>query len=553
MKKNRFLFILLFTTIFSVVSCDLSMGGNSSQQNGETANVSSSLDVEESSNQQLEEAEQYTYESVTEGVKLLKYKGEYKTLIDIPETIEGKKVVSIAKGCFVKEEDGVRQKKKTKSSDNVDNEKSDISTYAIDDNIKEIEDGAFEENSTFLTNNISKPDGWKEETMQGSGKDGTGNVYYDTLDKDTIVSKGIVYLKNKLRGGIIVARCLTQRKEVEIPSMVDGEKVVDIGNGAFSYNNKIEKITLPSTIGEVFKNAFSYCSNLKEIIFESENLSRLMTNSFEGCTSLEVVKLPTNCTYLAPKAFANCGNIDKIYMPFSMVHIAENSFDNTTIGELIYNGTEEQFKKIKLGSDVAELLSKTKIQYAASQEKVVLTRLDSINDYADNTFVEFEGVITGFYDPKGVYVTDPITGFSIWCFNSNRLPFYDVEYVGRKVKVSGDKIHYIGQLEVAHAEIELVGEEKVEVKPIELDLTDENLNISDYLGYYVVVRGKVVEKVGKCTYLENSDIYLFAFYPWFNSLSVSVGDTIEVTGWVHVYNQVSEVLYDSRLIKIIEE
>jgi SAM-dependent methyltransferase len=181
------------------------------------------------------------------------------------------------------------------------------------------------------------------------------------------------------------------------------------------------------------------------------------------------------------------------------------------------------------------------------------TRYKFENVYADNTFVEFEGVITGFYDPKGVYVTDPITGFSIWCFNSNRLPFNDVEYVGRKVKVSGDKIHYIGQLEVAHAEIELVGEEKVEVKPIELDLTDENLNISDYLGYYVVVRGKVVEKVGKCTYLENSDIYLFAFYPWFNSLYISVGDTVEVTGWVHVYNQVSEVLYDSRLIKIIEE
>lgn len=557
MKKNRLKLFPLIALLFSVVSCDLVPSDFLSSLNQlisripfvsyENSIISGSTSVE----QEEIEKSNYIYTIEDKGINLIKYNGEYTALIDIPEIIDGKKVVSIMKGCFVRDNKVARSVKRANSSDDVDNEKTDISTYVISSNIETIEDGAFEENSTFLTDSATKPNGWKESSMQGSGKEGTGNVYYDTLDKDTIVSKGIVYLKNKQRGGIIVARCLTQRKQVEIPSLVDGEKVVDIGNGAFSYNDKIEKVTLPSTIGEVFRNAFSYCSNLKEIVFESSNLSRLMTNSFEGCTSLQVVKLPENCTYLAPRAFGECGNIEKIYMPFSMVHIAENAFYNTTIGELNYSGTEEQFKKIKLGADVAELLSNTKIIYATEQKKVVLNHLDEINDYEDNTFVEFEGIITGYYNQKGVYVTDPETKFSIWCFNSNELPFYDVEYVGRKVKVKGDKIHYIGQLEVAHAEIELVGEEKFVVEPIEIDLADKNINYEEYLGYYVVVRGTVSEVLNKSIYLEGSDIYLYAFYHWPGSLTVYPGTTIEVTGWVHIYNQIYEVMYDSRLMQIL--
>lgn len=551
--KTKNLLLKLLTTICFVFlvlagsSCSLSM--SNSKDTNLSSHDNSTLD---SSDINAENSE-YSYEVSASGVKLLKYNGEYKTLIDIPEEIDGKKVVSIAKGCFVKEKNTIKSIKKTKSSDEVDNETSDISTYAIDDNVETIEDGAFDENSTFLTDNITKPEGWKESSMQGSGKEGTGNVYYDTQDQDTIVSKGIVYLKNRLIGGLIVARCLTQSKEVEIPDLVDGEKVIDIGNGAFSYNNNIEKVTLPYTIGEVFKNAFSYCTNLKEVIFESENLSRLMMNSFKGCESLEIIKLPKNCTYLASYAFADCGNIDKIYMPFSMTNIKEYAFSNTTISEIIYSGTQEQFGKIKMGTDVVELFSQTKIIYATEQNKVVLSSLNEINNYDDNTFVEFEGIVTGYYNQKGVYVTDPIDGYSILCFNSNNLPYYDVEYVGRKVKVSGDKIHYIGQLEVAHAEIELIGEEKYEITLIELDLTDKNLNINDYLGYYVVVKGKVTEIFNKFTYLEGCNTYLFAYYRWPESLTVMVGDTIEVVGWVHVYNQNYEIMYDTRLIKIIEQ
>lgn len=545
MKKKFFLIIPLIAIFFSIIGCN----------QGEQTNDNSTSQDQDST--VVEKNPEYEYEIINNEIKLIKYVGEYRTLIEIPDTIDGKKVSTIGEGCFVKVKNTTRRQRKNKSSndnyseENNDNEISDNSTYLINSNIENIEDGAFDENSTFITENQSKPDGWKDTTMQGSGKDGSGNVYYNTQKDDTIVSKGIVYLKDSKRGGIIVARCLTQRKEVEIPSTVDGQKVVDIGREAFSYNDKIEKIVLPYTIGEIFQYAFYQCSNLKEIIFDSSNLSRLMSHSFAGCVSLDVVKLPKNCTYLAPKAFSNCGVISTIYMPYSMVHIATTAFFNTTIGKIFYGGTKEQFQKIKIAEDVLELFGQTEIVYAESQEKAVLNRLHEINDYSDNTFVEFEGVITGFYDIKGVYVTDPDDGFSIWCFNSYGLPFYDEQYIGRKVKVSGTKIHYIGQLEVCAAEVELIGEEKIEVSPIELDLTNPNLKISDYLGYYVVVRGEVSSKNGKYTYLIGCDIYLFEFYRWPTSVHFYEGMTIEVVGWVHAYNQVYEIMYDSRLVEVI--
>ena len=503
--------------LFFIVGCNLIMNSNGSSisQNEEST-------VEESTiNKNLE----YEYEIFDDEIKLIKYIGKYRTLIEIPETIAGKKVSSIGKGCFVKGETISKRQMKNKSYDDSeedeDNELSDNSTYLINGNIENIEDGAFDENSTFITENEFKPNGWKDSRMQGSGKDGSGNVYYDTQKDDTVVSQGIVYLKDSKRGGIIVARCLTQRKVVEIPSTVDGQKVVDIGREAFSYNNKIEKVVLPYTIGEIFQYAFYQCSNLKEIICESANLSRFMSHSFAGCSSLDVVKLPENCTYLAPKAFSDCGVISTLYMPFSMVNIASGAFYDTTIGKIIYGGTLEQFKKIKIAKDVLELFEKTEIVYNEVQEKVVLNHLCEINDYEDNTFVEFEGIITGFYSPKGVYVTDPVDGFSIWCYNEHRLPFYDEEYIGRKVKVTGTKLHYIGQLEVSPAEVELIGDEKIEISPIELDLTDLDLNINDYLGYYVVVRGEVTSKTSKYTYLTDCDIFLFEFYRWQTSISFS--------------------------------
>ena len=51
-----------------------------------------------------------------------------------------------------------------------------------------------------------------------------------------------------------------QDKVVVVP-----EGITKIGQSAFSKNEVVEKIILPSSVKEIMKSAFSWCPNLKEI------------------------------------------------------------------------------------------------------------------------------------------------------------------------------------------------------------------------------------------------------------------------------------------------
>ena len=129
-------------------------------------------------------------------------------------------------------------------------------------------------------------------------------------------------------------------------------------------------------------------------------------------------------------------------------------------------------------------------------------------------------------------------------------PFTDLDYIGRTIKVSGTKILYTGQIEVTQCNIELLDTPKIEIEPIELDLTDPNINLTDYLNHYVVVKGVYASKQNKSIYLEGSDVKLYSHYLFPDSPSPFIGDEIEVVGWVYTFNQVIEIVYDSRLLKI---
>ena len=497
--------------------------------------------------------DEYEYTITNNEVTLVNYLGEYRALIEVPEYIDGVNVTKIQQGCFKK--NNIKSKFSVKrlnaSQEDEDNELSENSTYVIGDNITDIDNDSFDENSTFVTSNKTKPEGWAEEKMDGSAKEGTGNVYYNTAKDETIVSGGIVYVKHNKLNGLYVARCLTQREEVIIPSTVDGEAVIDVGRYAFWGNNKIEKVVLPKSIGNVYSYAFVDCANLKEVIFNSENLSRLMSYSFKGCLSLDVVELPLNCTYLGEYAFSDCGTISLLNMPASLGSISYGAFTNTTIEKIIYGGTEEQWNLIKTDECVLGVLNNAQIQFDESQEVVQVTRLRDIYSLPYETIVEFTGIITGFYNQKGIFVTDPEDNYSIFCFNANGISISDLDYIGKTVKVRGLKTFYIGQLEIYNCELEVLDEPKTDIEPIELDLTESNLNLEEYINLYVVVKGTVENISGRYIYLNGGTTFIYYHYLWAGSPSIKIGDNIEVSGWVYTYNTTIHIMIDSRIVRIV--
>ena len=111
-------------------------------------------------------------------------------------------------------------------------------------------------------------------------------------------------------------------KVVQIP-----EGVEEISDFAFAEdyapNSSIEKIILPESSFDIHKNAFSFCKNLKEIVFPtSDDINPFLFN-FEGCNSLKTFSIPETVTTLIG---LYCPlNLNTIHIPDTLTCVSPNA------------------------------------------------------------------------------------------------------------------------------------------------------------------------------------------------------------------------------------
>ena len=87
---------------------------------------------------------------------------------------------------------------------------------------------------------------------------------------------------------------------VTIPASISSLPVTEIGSSAFSGNQTIEKIVLPSCLETIGTAAFNNCSALKEITLP-KSLSKIDSRAFMSCTSLKEFKVDSENTSFAVK------------------------------------------------------------------------------------------------------------------------------------------------------------------------------------------------------------------------------------------------------------
>ena len=147
----------------------------------------------------------------------------------------------------------------------------------------------------------------------------------------TVLSDGTVEITNYIgKGGAVV-----------IPKTLNGKKVTSLADESFSMANlkyrseslsKITAITVPDTVTNVGMYAFAHLKNLKEITFPDTitELPSLDENNswgaFEGCSSLEKVKLPKNLKKIENKAFYRCSSLKEIELPETVTDIEWSAF-----------------------------------------------------------------------------------------------------------------------------------------------------------------------------------------------------------------------------------
>lgn len=101
---------------------------------------------------------------------------------------------------------------------------------------------------------------------------------------------------------------------LEIPSIINGKVVVEIGKSSFANNfygnNLIESIKLPNTLVCVRDFAFENCKTLEDVIVSNDcQLEKLKDYAFYDCENLNYFELPETITDVGENVFLNCNKL----------------------------------------------------------------------------------------------------------------------------------------------------------------------------------------------------------------------------------------------------
>lgn len=121
------------------------------------------------------------------------------------------------------------------------------------------------------------------------------------------------------------------KKEVIIPSVVDGYIVTSIGERAFSYEPwpapaaaglaqtgvsrivKITEVTIPDTVTSIEDYAFIYCENLAGVIIP-DSVKSIGGMAFAHCDSLSYLVIGSSLQSIGTNAFFSCKSLESIFV-----------------------------------------------------------------------------------------------------------------------------------------------------------------------------------------------------------------------------------------------
>lgn len=180
----------------------------------------------------------------------------------------------------------------------------------------------------------------------------TSQAEETTLPQETIpVTQPPTYSYSLSEEGAAITQWLDATVEsIFVPEMIDGQPVVEIGEGAFSSCTMVTAIEFPETITKIgtraFENcnrletvklpqsleylgaaAFHSCSSLQEVLLP-DGLEAVEDETFQGCTVLEAIEVPANVRSLGRQAFFGCKMLNDVSLPEGLERIGEGAFQN---------------------------------------------------------------------------------------------------------------------------------------------------------------------------------------------------------------------------------
>ena len=124
---------------------------------------------------------------------------------------------------------------------------------------------------------------------------------------------------------IIVMNADKLPANVVVPSVIDGNPVVALGNKAFYNCKSITSVYMPDSITTMGGSAFSLCENLERVRL-APYIEKIQTMSFYVCKKLKNIELPSGLKQIQSAVFSSCVSLEKIELPDSLTSLFLSAF-----------------------------------------------------------------------------------------------------------------------------------------------------------------------------------------------------------------------------------
>lgn len=137
-----------------------------------------------------------------------------------------------------------------------------------------------------------------------------------TTDVKEVTKSGAKYSIDTAKGTAVYVANTEKKKNAVVPGTlkVDGKsyKITSIEKNAFKGNKKLTKVTIGTNVTKIGANAFSGCSNLKNIVVQSSQIKSVGKNAWKGIHKKAVIKVPKAKLKSYKKLFKGKGQGSKV-------------------------------------------------------------------------------------------------------------------------------------------------------------------------------------------------------------------------------------------------
>lgn len=116
-----------------------------------------------------------------------------------------------------------------------------------------------------------------------------------------------------------------QQEDIVNGTCIIPDGVTGIGDYAFAWSERLEKVAIPESVTHIGHSAFYSCENLKDIDLPN-NVTEIGDYAFCGCDNLESVTIPDSVTKISNSAFQGCDNLKSVTIPDSVTEIGNDAF-----------------------------------------------------------------------------------------------------------------------------------------------------------------------------------------------------------------------------------